>query len=179
MSIATFDRQEKRPTSLLSDRLYRPSQPDSYRAAPQWITMDEPQPWDVPFGQNGIFQFEEKPDEWLVPLVTKICELGFLPENWDSYGARPIDPRIAGTVIVFLLNELSSSDPRPSIVPTCYGGIQAEWHTGGIDLEIEFESPHAMHLSFDDGEREEELENVDIRTLRDRLEELRLRVTGA
>jgi len=141
--------------------------------------MDKPQPWDVPFGPNGIFKFEEKPDEWIVPLVTEICELGFLQENWDSYGASPISLLNAAFALNVLLEVLTEDTPAPSIVPTCGGGVQAEWHTGGIDLEIEFESPRSMHLSIEDGEREEDHEDVDIPTIREKLEDLRRRVASA
>ena len=179
MSIATIDRQEKRPNSLLSDRLYRSSQPDPVGATSQWITMDEPQKWVVPFGPYGKFEFQDKPGEWLVPLVTKICELGFLSENWDSYGARTISLQNAASALSVLLEVVTENTPVPSIVPTCYGGLQAEWHIGGVDLEIEFESPQAISLSFEDADGEEDLDNVEIATIRDRLERLRRRVAGA
>lgn len=140
--------------------------------------MDEPRRWHILFGLHGRFEFEEKPAEWLMPLVTRICELGFLPENWDSYGARPISPQNAASALEILMDVLTRDTPTPSIVPTCRGGLQAEWHVAGIDLEIEFHSPHQTSLSFEDGEQDEELEDVDIPTIREKLQELRRRVAG-
>ena len=36
-----------------------------------------------------------------------------------------------------LANTLDSQTPPPAIVPTWEGGLQAEWHRNGVDLEIE------------------------------------------
>ena len=36
-----------------------------------------------------------------------------------------------------LANTLDSQTPPPTIVPTWGGGLQAEWHRNGVDLEIE------------------------------------------
>ena len=49
-----------------------------------------------------------------------------LPENWNSYGALPI----SGAAI--------KAAESMSIVPTCNGGVQLEWHINGHDIEIEF-----------------------------------------
>jgi hypothetical protein len=73
-----------------------------------------------------------------------------LEENWDSYGARRVDPRCTEAAVGLLRAILDSTTPRPFVVPTCRGGIQLEWHRGGVDLEIEIESPEQMNVFFED-----------------------------
>jgi hypothetical protein len=53
-----------------------------------------------------------------------------LPENWDSYGAARLDPAVIDRAQLFLA--------RVSVVPCSDGAVQLEWHTHGLDLEIEF-----------------------------------------
>ncbi len=91
-----------------------------------------------------------EPPQWLPDLMAEVSGLGLLEENWDSYGAKRIDPRCIDAANSLLRAILDSSTPRPSVVPTNRGGIQLEWHRGGIDLEIEIESPPQMNVSFAD-----------------------------
>lgn len=89
------------------------------------------------------------PDWWQVALC-KITSLMELPENWDSYGALPIDRSLA-YVGVNLLQEISSNEvPEPSIVPTTRGTIQFEWHTAGIDFELDVISSTKINTYFMD-----------------------------
>jgi hypothetical protein len=44
------------------------------------------------------------------------------------------------------------------VVPTARGGIQLEWHTRGIDLEIELAVPEGIHVLYEDAAGEEEWE---------------------
>ena len=58
--------------------------------------------------------------------------------NWDSYGALTVSPRAVCAALRFLARELPAGAPLPSFVPTVDGGIQLEWHVGGIDIELRF-----------------------------------------
>lgn len=91
-----------------------------------------------------------EPPVWLPDLLVDISKLGELEENWDSYGARRIDRRCIEAAVSVLRAILDVATPRPSVVPTSSGGIQFEWHRGGIDLEIEIESPSRMNVFFED-----------------------------
>jgi hypothetical protein len=73
-----------------------------------------------------------------------------LPANWDGFGAPPIDPRIAHRALGVLDRVMSASTPAPSVVPTSRGAVQFEWHTRGIDLEVEFLSDKQFRASFED-----------------------------
>lgn len=61
------------------------------------------------------------------------AELLSLSDNWDSYGAGPIDPRAveAARRLQFAL-----SVAPLSVVPSCTGGVQLEMHREGFDFEI-------------------------------------------
>jgi hypothetical protein len=95
-----------------------------------------------------------RPD--LSPLPDTAKRLSKLPENWDSYGAEPVDPELIEYGLS-RLNELTTSQtPLPAMVPTSHGGIQLEWHCRGIDLEIRIESLGVVHVSFEDSRTLEE-----------------------
>jgi len=117
------------------------------------------------FRQEDAFRFGEhvlscgQPfPPWSRHLLEKISELGDLDEDWDSYGARPIDPRCAMTAAEIILNLMDSETPAPAIVPTSGGGIQMEWHRAGADLEIEIQSPTKVEVFFEDERTGEERE---------------------
>ncbi len=58
-----------------------------------------------------------------------------LAPGWDSYGAPKISLRAVHLAQVLLL--LTGTASTASIVPTSIGGVQLEWHTKDVDLEIE------------------------------------------
>ena len=66
--------------------------------------------------------------------------------NWDSYGARQISGRSIGAAVDLLLQVMRVDTPQPAIVPTSDGFVQIEWHTRGIDLEVEVVSPTLIHV---------------------------------
>jgi hypothetical protein len=103
----------------------------------------------VPFGPVSLV-FAEPPAAWFNNLLAEISQIGDLKENWDSYGARPIDPRCAEAAANLLWAVLDSSTPKPFVVPTSRGGIQLEWHRAGVDLELEIESPARVNVCFED-----------------------------
>jgi hypothetical protein len=113
------------------------------------------------------------------PILNKICELGDLPPDWDSYGALPIDPETAAFGVGLLLNVLKPDDPVPAVVPTSRGGLMFEWHEGGIDLEIDVRSPFSIHVAFADGAHEEEFESPQQQQIQDKLNVLRGRLGNA
>lgn len=87
---------------------------------------------------------------WLRPAAERLRDLSALPPAWDSYGAPPIDPSCIGAVLPLLSMIMRTDTPVPSLVPTSRGSIQVEWHTRGIDLEVEFLTPSRLEISFDD-----------------------------
>jgi hypothetical protein len=57
------------------------------------------------------------------------------------------------------LHELGRTGaPRPTIVPTVRGGVQFEWHTQGLYLEIELSTPEQASIFFEDAKESREWE---------------------
>ena len=74
--------------------------------------------------------------------VKDVADLLGLPAGWNSYSAKPIEPRNVKRAIELLAELLGPETPPPIVVPTVGGGIQLEWHNNGIDIEVYIDSPY-------------------------------------
>lgn len=92
----------------------------------------------------------ETPPAWLPPTARALEDILQLPENWNSYGARRIDPEVAAAALTLLNQTMARATPPPIVTPTNRGGIVLEWHTRGIDLEIELVSTSRFHVFYED-----------------------------
>jgi hypothetical protein len=112
---------------------------------------------------------ESETSAWVAKAEARLKQLVRLTPNWDSYGARPVSERFAGITLGLLDGLMRDTTPLPSIVPTNTGRVQLEWHTKGIDLEVEIISPILVHVSFEDqrtgNEWERDLNVVDLADL--------------
>ena len=72
-----------------------------------------------------------------------------LPENWNSYGARPVDVATARYATVLLMEIVGASSVLPVVVPTIEGGVQFEWHLKTVDLEVEVRSPRVVDVLYE------------------------------
>src|SRR5260370_40530609 len=86
---------------------------------------------------------------WISDTSQKIGGFVDLPENWNSYGARRIQPELAEAAIHLLSKIVQPETPKPEVVPTTAGGVQIEWHVRGIDLEIQILSQDRLNVSFE------------------------------
>jgi hypothetical protein len=118
-------------------------------------------------------------DDLLAPLFEAAHKLVKLPENWDSYGGHRVSLFYAQYALELVSAFMRKNLPLPSLVPTTAGGVQLEWHTRGIDLEVKVESLRGVHVYFHDLRKnetyEEELEPASFIMLDRFLEELALR----
>jgi hypothetical protein len=89
---------------------------------------------------------------WLEPVIEAIRDLAELKPGWNDEGAPAIDARSVSQALQFLAAEVSPWTAAPSVVPTPTGGVQLEWHRGGLDVEIEFNANEEPRLSL--GERD-------------------------
>jgi len=149
-------------TALLSeDDCYREHYPSTATRGSAELTYkrrSEPITLRGPAGQLSI-EIDGDPPAWLSQTANSIAELLWLPRNWDSYNALPIDMARVGSVLRVLLSTLDDRSPAPSVVPLSNGGIQIEWHRNSVDLEIESISANRFGLYFADDESGESLED--------------------
>jgi hypothetical protein len=101
-------------------------------------------------GGEFVVTITGTPPRWIVPTVQTLGELLSLPPNWDSYGAPRVDPSYVEAALRLALDVMRDDTPVPSVVPTSRGGVQLEWHTRGIDLEVEFVTPSQWHGLYED-----------------------------
>lgn len=73
---------------------------------------------------------------WLLPLLRGSIDLIDLPDNWNSYGAQPIDPELVMNALNQVMAVLEESSTPPWIVPMSDGGIQSEWYKDRGELEL-------------------------------------------
>lgn len=81
--------------------------------------------------------------------VEGVVDLLSLPAGWNSYSAKPIQRQNAIRAIRLLAEFLGSETPSPAAVPTVRGGIQLEWHTKGVNIEIYIHSPENVSFFAD------------------------------
>lgn len=101
---------------------------------------------------------QPSPPDWLPQTEIALQELLELPANWDSYGARTIRAEVVAEAVDLLRKIVLPGTPQPAVVPTVRGGVQLEWHTGGHDLELEFEHPGRFHVSYEEPNEDVDLE---------------------
>ena len=117
------------------------------------------QAWILPLA-NGELTFVEEPPGWLQPTIRQIANLCNLPPNWDSYGARPVDPSCVVAAINLLLRSMNAHTPLPTVVPLNRGGVQFEWHCNDVDLEFAISTPSRLRVAFEDLRTEESKELI-------------------
>ncbi len=92
--------------------------------------------------------------------VEAVAELLNLPKGWNSYAAKPIAPQNAVRAIRLLAEFLQPQTPPPAIVPRVQGGIQLEWHTKSIDIEVYIDSPEQVSFFAADAESGQSVEGT-------------------
>ena len=103
----------------------------SFRAAPDVGEAQEPQ----------MIQ-------WLEATTKALNRLPWHKTNLPD-GRIPPKPEVAAELLWLLLNALEDNTIDPTaIIPTSRGGVAAEWHVGGIDLEIECDPDGTIEYNF-------------------------------
>ena len=73
---------------------------------------------------------------WLNPTMEAIMGLPWEEKNLPD-DRRPPEPRAAAQLLWAMVDILEADTiPPTSIVPTSTGGVTAEWHVNGYDLDI-------------------------------------------
>jgi len=87
-----------------------------------------------------------------------VVDLLNLPAGWDSYAAKVIAPQNALQAIRFLADFVGPDTPQPAVVPRVQGGIQIEWHTMSVDIEVYIDAPGRVRWFAERAEAGETLE---------------------
>lgn len=81
-------------------------------------------------------------------IMNTLVELSALQAGWNSYDAQPLNANAVRRFVGILPDILREDTPEPIVMPTHDGGIQFEWHTGGIDLEVKVPPSPAEPMSY-------------------------------
>jgi len=73
---------------------------------------------------------------WAAPVLESLAERWGVQAGWDSYQAKPTNPQIVAKLLNIFSDLMREGSAVPTITPLADGGIQAEWHNHGRDLEI-------------------------------------------
>ncbi|MCK4719738.1 hypothetical protein KAU08_03715 [bacterium] len=93
---------------------------------------------------------------WIGSAIERLNYLTNLPDNWCSPNALPINRKIAIGLLELISMIITSEMPEPFIGPMENGSLQISWHTNGVDLEIEFQTPEIISVYYEkDGDFEE------------------------
>ncbi len=116
---------------------------DAREQSPQSFEYATPKPWAAP----GYELFTTR---WARPVVERLEELTRLPRNWDSYGGVAVTSASASEALWFLARLLEPGSIAPWVVPLSDGGVQLEWHTGNLDVEVVFSPEQGDEVSIVD-----------------------------
>lgn len=87
---------------------------------------------------------------WLEFVTREMASLPWYESNLPD-GRTPPQPRAAVGLISLLAEVLESDTIAPTSINTTWpGGVAAEWHIGGIDLEIACQPDGTTEFSFED-----------------------------
>ena len=94
---------------------------------------------------------------WARPTIERVLALPWNQEGWQE-GARAPSTDAASQLLLALSTTLLPDSPVPDISPMWDGGVCAEWHRNGVDLELYVAPDGDITWSFEDlgsGEEEE------------------------
>jgi hypothetical protein len=76
--------------------------------------------------------------QWLEPTLACVESLLALDASTTLGRDLPPSPESVVDTVTFLSRSLLPTAAAPSLAPLNNGGLQAEWHRGGLDIEIVF-----------------------------------------
>lgn len=94
---------------------------------------------------------------WFGIALNRISGLTALAVGWNGYQSHEIRADMAMEAVEFLTRVAYPGIAAPAIVPLSDGGVQVEWHRGGLDIEVTFsdEDPGVYVEDRQSGESEE------------------------
>jgi hypothetical protein len=73
---------------------------------------------------------------WTTPVLQSLSARWGSGFGWDSYQAQPTNPQLVVRLLNILSELMQPNYLPPQITPLADGGVQAEWHCNGRDLEL-------------------------------------------
>lgn len=113
----------------------------------------------VPDARTGLFSSPSGPVPsvnrsagWLPQVASHIDALRNLPQNWDSYGAFPVEEAsiIAAKAVLERLNRITLVDPSVAATPSGHVNLTWCWDHQSKSLEIEFQSDGSLIYAYVD-----------------------------
>ena len=105
-----------------------------------------------------------RPAEWLDRLMVRIRSFAQLEENWDSYGAPPIDQSSIRNAGEFARQCAVSLTPRtePDVQPTASGYVEFSWESENqsVVLNVELLPNGTVHYLYENDETAETIEQI-------------------
>jgi hypothetical protein len=138
----------------------RESQATVFFPAPKQSTVH------IQFGdRRGVVTYPSsaaEPRPWVAPVLRSLSERWGVKPGWDSYDAKPTDPRHAAQLLTYLFQLMGRNSTPPIITPLWDGGVQATWRRNNKDFEIVVSADEPPMYYFrdtaTDDEEEEKLE---------------------
>ena len=82
--------------------------------------------------------------------IQTVLELRALPAGWNSYRAPPIGCDAILTAIELLTRTIPPDAPLPHVVPTSLGGVQFDWRSPSLEVEVRVQPDRAILLAYED-----------------------------
>ncbi|TIX69469.1 MAG: hypothetical protein E5V25_11515 [Mesorhizobium sp.] len=119
---------------------------------------------------------------WSEKVMGKLDELVKLPTGWDGYAGRGVDFNIAYFAANLLQAIYVPDAASPSLVPGSDGSLQIEWHSNGLDIELDVLGVNQVRCLMSEVGTENEEEatlTVDFKIVREWVKELARRADNA
>lgn len=119
---------------------------------------------------------------WSERVMSKLGELVNLPIGWDGYRGRGVEFSIAYFAANLLQNIYVPGAPCPSLVPGSDGSVQIEWHSHGLDIELDIlgvNQVNCIKVEVASGEDEEANLTTDFKIVRGWVEDMAGRGSNA
>lgn len=108
---------------------------------------DAPNPSYPQSDRGALTEPDTIEERWRRAVDYRLRRLSAYPRGWDGYASEPPNRAVIAFAQSILNSVMQPRTPAPSIVPMSGGGLQLEWHMGGLDIELAIYRPREAELS--------------------------------
>ncbi|TXL69379.1 hypothetical protein FHP25_39210 [Vineibacter terrae] len=104
--------------------------------------------------------------DWMREVLARLNQVARMPENWDTYGAVPVNQRTLEHSLLVLTKLMPASRYLPRILASTHGGVLLQWDDGRRELEISVDAPMRGSVYYTDhesGDEDEEQLSLDLK----------------